>query len=87
MVSTFSNPDDELWRSSYQTVYVCRYQGDQGLEVIDINTICSVVAIVPFDQPQGTNGAFQTGQRYFMVEKFGLDMDYSRGHQEENETD
>ena len=87
VVSTFSDPDSELWRSSYQTVYVCKYQGDQGLEVIEVNTICSVVAIVPFDQTQEANVAFQIGQRYFMVEKFGLDMDYSREHQEENEID
>jgi len=87
VISTFSNPDDELLQSSHQTVYVCRYQGDQGLEVIEVNTICSVVAMVPFDQPQESNAIFQTGQRYFMVEKFGLDMDCSREHQEENEVD
>ena len=85
MVSTFSNPDHEPLQSSYQTLYVCKYQGDQAFEVIEANTICSVVAMVPFDQPLETNTIFQIGQRYFMVAKFGLDMDYSRGFQEENE--
>jgi len=55
--------------------------------VIEVNTICSVVAMVPFDQPSEANVIFQTGHRYFMVEKFGLDMDHSREHQEENDID
>ena len=77
MVSTFSNPDLELLQSSYQALYVCKYQGDQSLEVIEVNTICSVIAIVPFDQSLETSTIFQVGQRYIMVEKFGLDMDHS----------
>jgi hypothetical protein len=87
VVSTFSNPDHELLQSSHQTLYVCKYQGDQALEVIEVNTICSVVAMVPFDQLPETNTISQIGQRYFMVEKFGLDMDHSREYQEENDVD
>ena len=87
MVSTFSNPDEELLQSSYQTLYVCKYQGDQALEVIEVNTICSVVAMIPFDQLLEANTISQLGWRYFMVEKFGLDMDHSREYQEENEVD
>ena len=87
MVSRFSNPDDGLLQSSHHTLYVCKYQGDQELEVIEVTAICSVVAMVPFDQPLEANTITQTGQRYFLVEKFGLDMDHSREHQEENGVD
>jgi len=55
--------------------------------VIEVNSICSVVAMVPFDRPLETNTISQIWQRYFMVEKFGLDMDHSREYQDRNEVD
>ena len=87
VVSTFSDPDHELLQSSHQSLYVCNYQGDQALEVIEVNSIHSVIAMVPFDQLLETTTVFQIGHRYFMVEKFGLDMDHSREHHEEDGAD
>lgn len=84
MVSTFSNPDNELLQSSYQTLHVCKYQGDQALQVIEVDNICSVVAMIPFDQPLDTDAISQIGQRHFVLEKFGLDMDHTRENQEVN---
>jgi hypothetical protein len=87
VISTFSEPDSELLQSSYQTLHICKYQGDQALQVIEVDSIYSVVAMVPFDPQPEVNTISHIGQRYFVVEKFGLDMDYSRGDQEEAGTE
>lgn len=87
MVSTFSDPDTELLQSSYKTLYVCKYQGDQRLQVIEVDSICSVVAMIPFDSQPEANTISHIGQRYFVVEKFGLDMDHFRGDQEDTDAE
>ena len=83
VVSTYSDPDNELLQSSHQTLYVCKYQGDQVLQIIEAHSICSVIAMIPFDLHSGSGTTSHIGHRYFVVEKFGLDMDCSREGQEE----
>ena len=83
VVSTFSDPDNELLESSFQALHVCEYWGDQALKVIQVDTIQSVVAMIPFEPPPESDSISYIGQRHFMVEKFGLDMDELRGAQEE----
>jgi hypothetical protein len=46
VASVFSQPDHELLKRSYQTAYVCRYQGDEALIAIDVKEICSLVSMV-----------------------------------------
>jgi hypothetical protein len=87
VVSTFSDPDNELLQNSYQTLYVCKYQGDQVLQVIEVDSICSVVAMVPFDPEPEQDTISHIGQRYFMVEKSGPDTDHTRGDQEETDVE
>jgi len=48
---------------------VCRYQGEEVLRVIDVKSILSVVAMVPFDFLIDNYG-----DQYFMIEKVGLDV-------------
>lgn len=69
VVSLYSPPDDHLLRTTHDTLCVCGYQGEDALVVINIKSILSVVAMVPFP--------FVVGGRpnqYFMVERIGLDV-------------
>ncbi|KAF9786834.1 hypothetical protein BJ322DRAFT_1106936 [Thelephora terrestris] len=85
VVSIFSDPNNELLESSFQALHVCKYQGNQALQVIQVDAIHSVVAMIPFDPSPESDSISQIGQRHFMVEKFGLDMDGLRGVQDEGE--
>ena len=53
------------------------------LQIIEAHSICSVIAMIPFDLHSGSGTTSHIGHRYFVVEKFGLDMDCSREGQEE----
>ena len=48
---------------------VCRYHGEGALVVIDVKSILSVVAMIPF--PFYLDGL---DNQYYMVEKIGLDV-------------
>ena len=69
LVSLYSPPNEYLLRSSYTTLVVCRYRGEETLRVIDTESILSVVAMVPFDFLIDN-----CGDQYFMIEKVGLDV-------------
>lgn len=86
LVSCFGRPNMELLEASYKTLYVCKYQGDDGLEVVDAKTIQSVVAMVPFHElgsPHSGEGQLLQGYKYFLVEKFGLEMAYMGGSEDD----
>jgi len=69
VVSPYSAPNEHLLEVSYNTLVVCRYQGDSVLWVIDTKSILSVVAMVPFRfLIDGQDNYF------FLVEKIGLDV-------------
>lgn len=78
IVSLYTPPDLTLLAASYNTVWSCKYQGSQGFRVVDVKSILSVVAIIPYD-----HHALETSS-YFVVEKFGLDMWYMGGSIEED---
>jgi hypothetical protein len=69
LVSLYSLPHEELLEYSHHTLLSCVYEGDARLQVIDIKSIMSVVAMVPhhpfLEDPL---------DRYFVVEKPGLDV-------------
>ena len=50
---------------SYNTLWACRYQGENKLKVIDVHNILSVVAMPPFPALEGIS---------FVGEKLGLDV-------------
>lgn len=69
LVSPYSPPVEHLLQVSNGTLVVCRYQSEAALWAIDIRSIVSVVAMVPF--PFLLNGL---DSYYYMVEKIGLDV-------------
>lgn len=72
VVSMYSPPDLALLEASHYTLWSCSYQGDTALRVIDVQTIVSVVAMVPLPG----------SERYFVVEKPGLDIAHMGGNDE-----
>lgn len=68
LVSIYSAPDEYLLRHSHSTLLVCRYQSEV-LFVIDVKSILSVVAMVPFPFIVGGRD-----NQHFVIEKFGLDV-------------
>ncbi|KAA1473446.1 hypothetical protein DENSPDRAFT_779875 [Dentipellis sp. KUC8613] len=70
MVSMYGPPDADLLKLSSHTVWSCQYQGQSAMKVVHVNTIQSVVAMVPHQSRQ------EWTNRYFVVEKMGLDIAY-----------
>jgi hypothetical protein len=68
MVSCFSSPNQTLLNISYNTLRSCIYLDQGGLMVVDVKCISHVIAMVPH-QPFG-----DSIQRYFVVEKPGLEI-------------
>ncbi|KAG1727848.1 hypothetical protein EDD22DRAFT_830687 [Suillus occidentalis] len=71
MISVYSRPDQQLLDLSHGTVWSCTHGGNRGLQLIYVNTITAVVAMIPH-RPTLPSGV--TEDRYFMVEKTGLDV-------------
>jgi hypothetical protein len=69
LVSLFSPPNEHILKSTQTTLPVCRYYGERMLMVIDVVSILSVVAMIPY--PFFIDGH---GEQYFMVEQIGLDV-------------
>lgn len=69
LVLFYSPPEEYFLQLSHGTLVVCRYQTENVLQVIDIRSILSVVAMIPF--PFTVNGH---SDYYYMVEKIGLDV-------------
>jgi hypothetical protein len=73
VVSVFSPPDADLIGLSNQTFLSCKYLGDEGLQVIDITSIKSVIAMIPH-HPTLPSGIVE--DRFFVVERPGLDISH-----------
>lgn len=69
MVSLYSPPDERLFQLTHGTLIVCEYQSEQALIVINVKSILSVVAMIPFPFIAGGNE-----NQYFTIEKIGLDV-------------
>jgi hypothetical protein len=65
-VSVHTPPDQDIWVESNSTLWLCSYQGDQALEVVDVKMITAVISLAPL--PRGPEGVL------FLVEKPGLDI-------------
>jgi hypothetical protein len=64
LVSVWSDPDLDMLRASFNTVYSCAYTGQLNLQVIDAKMIISVVAMVPMKPRDGDQSS-----RFFLLEK------------------
>ncbi|KII83655.1 hypothetical protein PLICRDRAFT_32845 [Plicaturopsis crispa FD-325 SS-3] len=80
LISLYSTPDTGLLAQSFNTLYSCQHQGDTALVVVDVQSIVSVVAMVPH-RPVLQSGRVE--DRYFVAEKPGLDVAYLDGTHEE----
>ncbi|KAG2157558.1 hypothetical protein DEU56DRAFT_722755 [Suillus clintonianus] len=69
MISVYSRPDQQLLDLSHGTVWSCTH--DKELQLIDVRMITAVIAMIPH-RPTLPSGV--TEDRYFMVEKTGLDV-------------
>lgn len=90
MVSLYSPPDLELWKESHNTIWSCRYQGQANIRVVEVKSVMSVIAMVPFPVT-GAGGVramenLRTTGRFFMVEKPGLDVAPLNGAEEDTRT-
>ena len=74
MVSLYSEADADLWEKTSKVLYSCLPQGDDGLEVINVKTIDSVVAMIPHPHVQDAVWQRRLEGRVFVVEKLGLDV-------------
>jgi len=71
LVSLFSKPDLTLLRLSADMLWSCKYHSNSALEFIDIKCIQAVVVMVP--HAPAIEGQ-ETQDRWFLVEKPGLDV-------------
>jgi hypothetical protein len=67
------------------TLWSCENQGDSALKFIDVKTIQSVVAMIPHSKPAmaGQQSDSESDDRFFLVEKPGLDVAIMAGVEEE----
>ena len=61
--------DLELLQDSFDMVYSCVYMGQMDLQVIEVKTIISVVAMVPMTPCDGDRSSW-----FFLLEKPGLEI-------------
>lgn len=76
LVSLYGPRDENLFESSFETVWACQYLGNESLCVVSVAVIESVVAMVPIN-PSAPADIF------FVVEKPGLEMRFFGGMEEE----
>ena len=70
MVCLYSAPDLRLYEESSSTVYsITELSEEEGLRVVDVKQILSVVAIIPHE-----HHVLPGDQRYFVWEQMGLDI-------------
>jgi hypothetical protein len=80
LVSLFSKPDPALLRLSVNTLWSCEYQGDSALKFVDVKCIQAVIAMVPHAPVIDGREACE---RFFLVEKPGLDVAVMAGAEED----
>jgi len=93
LVSMWSAPNSILLEQSHGTLYVTQYQNDNALSVIEVNTIVSVVAMVPMppdipdEEGVDLEQQMETGNNmFFLVERPGLEA-YELAGIREDESD
>lgn len=100
MISVYSEPDPKMLELSSSTLYSCEYLGSSNLEVIDAKDIQSIVAMVKHTHGiDNAHGLPETrvnysgfarrkdmlSNRYYLVEKQGLEALQAAGYTEEME--
>jgi len=70
LLSMFSPPDQAILEESHHTVYLCRYAigGAAALTVVDVNSIKSVVSMVPDYQVTAEGDIIIPDNQYSLVD-------------------
>jgi hypothetical protein len=84
LISLFSKPDPTLLQRSVRTLWSCEYQGDSALVFIDVKSIQAVVSMIPHTPSISRN---IPTERFFLVEKPGLDVAIIAGVEEHTPDD
>jgi hypothetical protein len=84
LVSLYSRPGPGLLSLSINMLWSCEYKGDDMLRFINVKTIHTVVAMIPHKL---VIEGWQMGERFFLVEKLGLDVAVMSGIQEDMPVD
>jgi hypothetical protein len=78
MISCYGSPHKDLYDEFYQTLWAARYLGQDSLQVIDVKSIRSVVAMVPLvlstEEEADDEIRAQYSDYYFVAEKPFLDF-------------
>jgi hypothetical protein len=78
LVSLYAQPDSELLRHSYGTLWVAQYLGKRALGIVTIKSIHSVVGMIPFILSDTENANAEIHAKfatcYFVSEKPFLDF-------------
>ena len=80
LVSVYSCPDMELWNDSSKTLWACTYRGDANLRAIPVSDILECISMQPLPPLPG-----EPVDRWFTLEKSGLDDGVLNGEVEEDE--
>jgi len=84
MICLFGAPDIDLLRASSNTLWSCKSLGNHGIMTVDVKEISSVVAMAP----HSTNTLGEAwANRFFVVEKPGLDVAEMGGFREDDSDD
>ncbi len=84
LVSLYGPPDSTLLELSYGVMWSCVLQGDEGLQLVDVREIDSVVAMVPHPaQIIPCEGLVDVAGRLCVVEKPGLEVAQLGGVEEQ----
>ena len=80
LMSLYSKPDEYLLSISANMLWSCKYQNDGVLRFINVKTIQSIIAMIPH-RPEIPG--LPLSERFFLVEKLGLDVAIMAGIEED----
>ncbi|KAH9920820.1 uncharacterized protein BXZ73DRAFT_91856 [Epithele typhae] len=89
LLSLWSLPEPQLLELSYSTIHSCLPSGDEGLVIIPVHCIQSVVAMIPHPAHIPSNDGHieyrpvNVAGRWCVVEKPGLEVAYHAGRNED----
>ncbi|TFK58852.1 hypothetical protein BDN72DRAFT_781498 [Pluteus cervinus] len=87
LLSLYTRPDEQLYNSSHQTLYACRYTGSISLLVVEVTTILSVVGVAPLPRCEREIEDNEYLEYVYIIEKPFLSVLELAGLEDEYEED